>query len=172
MQFNKSSRRRPSSRRRLPKTKKNSRFLELAIVAIFALVLIYAASFAIRIQSGLSKTVDFPEHIVRLQILNGCGTDGAANSVTRALPAMIKLPLDVKIVDVDNFNSYDVEHSFVISRQKDLKPAKILAEQIGLDLDNIVFEPIENNYRSISATLVVGKDFETIFLDRDKKEEK
>lgn len=172
MLFKKSSSKRPSTRRRLPKTKKNSRLLELAIVAIFALVLIYAASFAIRIQTGLSKTVESPDHVVRLQILNGCGTDGAANQVTRALPGLIKLPLDVKIVDVDNFNSYDVEHSFIISRQKDLKPATILSEQIGLDTDKIVFESIENNYRSITATLVVGRDFETIFLDRDKIEEK
>lgn len=172
MRFSKSSRKRPSTRRRIPSKKKNSRLLELAIVAIFALVIIYAASFAIRVTQGFTRTIDSADYIVRLQILNGCGTDGAANKVTRTLPAFVKLPLDVKIVDVDNFNSYDVEQSFIISRQEDLSSAKILAHQIGLDKDNIVFEPIENNFRSITATLVIGQDYENIFLEKVDDEEK
>ncbi len=170
MFFKKSRSNRPSVRR-TAKTKKNSRLLEFAIVALFALVIIYGASFAIRITRGFSQTIETPEHIVRLQVLNGCGTDGAASKVTRALPSLIKLPLDVKIVDVADFNSYDIAQSFVISRQDDLTAAEILARQLGLDAGNIEFEPIENNYKSITATLVVGQDFGTAILERLQNEE-
>lgn len=153
-----------TKKRRIPKPRKNSRFLEMAIVVIFALVLIYGASFAIRITHGLSRTVDGPEYIIRLQILNGCGIHNAAGRMAKAFPELVRLPLEVDVVEVDNFKSYHVRGSFLISRNKDLKPVRILAEQLGLDADSIIYEPIENNYRSISATLILGEDFETIII--------
>ncbi|MEW5924579.1 MAG: LytR C-terminal domain-containing protein [Candidatus Zixiibacteriota bacterium] len=150
-------------KRRSPHPKKNSRLLEMAIVAIFALVVIYGASFAIRVTHGVSKTVDSPEYTIRLQILNGCGLDGAAGKAARKLPKMIKMPLEIDIVDVGDFDAYHVKESFLILRDKNQKGAEILAEQIGLDPDNLVYEPIENNIRSVSVTLVVGEDFDKLF---------
>ncbi|PKK83417.1 MAG: hypothetical protein CVT49_08890 [candidate division Zixibacteria bacterium HGW-Zixibacteria-1] len=135
----------------------------MAIVAIFALVIIYGASFAIRITHGFSKTVDSPEYTIRLQILNGCGADGAAGKVARKLPKIIKLPLEIDIVDVGDFDAYHVKESFLILRDKNQKGAEIFAGQIGLDPDNTTFEPIENNIRNVSVTLVVGEDFEKFF---------
>jgi hypothetical protein len=172
MQLKKSNKKnRTVKRRTVAKKKKNSRFLELAIVAIFALVAIYAASFAIRITHGLSKTIDAPDHIVRLQILNGCGTDGAANQVARTIPGLIELPLEVNVIDVDNFRAYDVSKTFVISRDEDLTAARLLTEQFSLDQDEIKYNPIENNYRSINATLVLGDDYETIFFPNQENKE-
>lgn len=140
-------------------------------MAILALVLIYAASFAIRITHGFSKTIDSPDYTVRLQILNGCGADGAANRVARALDGLIHLPLETKIVDVDNFDSYTVEKSFIIARESDLTAAELLAEQLGLDKDDIIYEAIENNYRSITATLVLGSNFDKALLQPSKQRE-
>jgi len=167
----KKSKKRTSVKRRTPVAKKgNSRLLELAIVAIFALVVIYAASFAIRITHGFSKTIESPDYIIRLQILNGCGTDGVAGRVAEAIPGKIKLPLDVKILDVDDFDSYDVEESFIITRDKDTEAAEILADQLGIDTDKITYQKLENNYRSISATLVLGKDYEETILKTFSKD--
>lgn len=151
-----------SIKRRSPKPRKNSRFLEMAIVAIFALVVIYGASFAIRITHGLSRTVDTPEYTVRLQVLNGCGIDGAASRVAKEIPGLVSLPLEVNIVEVADFESYHVTKSFLISRQKDMTPARLLAGQLGLDFDRTVYEPIVNNHRSTSITLVLGEDFERL----------
>jgi len=159
-----------SVKRKSPKPRKNSRFLEMAIVAIFALVIIYGASFAIRITHGLSKTVEAPEFTIRLQVLNGCGASGAAGRTARVLPKRINMPLELNIVDVADFNSYHVDNSFIISRDKDLTAARLLAEQLNMETDNIVYEPIDNNYRSISVTLVLGDDFETI-IEKPSNEE-
>ncbi len=164
MLFNKSNKNNNIKRRTTARKKGNSRFLELAIVAIFALVAIYAASFAIRITHGFSKTIEAPEHVIRLQILNGCGEDGAANRAAKAVPGRVKLPLEVKVMDVDDFNSYNVAETFVISRQDDTEAAQLLAEQLGLDSDKVIFQEMENNYRTISATLVLGKDYELTIL--------
>jgi len=157
-------------KRRSPRPKKKSKLLEMAIVAIFALVLIYGASFAIRITHGLSKTVESPDYVIRLQILNGCGVDGAAGRVARELPKLIKMPLEINIIDVADFNAYNVKESFLILREKNLEGVGILAEQLGLDSDRSLFEPIENNTRSISATLVLGEDFEKV-INKQKDEE-
>ncbi|UCD17462.1 MAG: LytR C-terminal domain-containing protein [Candidatus Zixiibacteriota bacterium] len=162
MFFRKTARKNGKVKRRTVKPKEKSRFLELAIVAIFALVMIYGASFAIRITHGFSKTIEMPEHTIRLQILNGCGVNGAASRVARALPGLISLPLEVDILEVEDFDSYNVAETFVISREKDLEAAEKFAEQLGLNTDKIAYNPIDNNYRSISLTLVLGDDFERL----------
>jgi hypothetical protein len=155
-------------KRRSPRPKKNSRFLELAILAIFVIILVYGASFALKITNGVSKTVDVPVYNIRLQILNGCGAHGAADKAAKMLPNLINLPLEVNVVEVYDFKAYGVKKSFIISREPDLTNARALAKQLGLGTDNIVFEPIENNYRSISVTLVLGDDYETALLKNKK----
>ena len=170
MILRKSSKRKISIKRRVPKPKKNSRFLELAIVAILALVIIYGASFAIRITHGFSRTIDIPKYGVRLQILNGCGIDGAAARIAKVIPGMIEQPLDLSIIEMSDFSSYHIEKSFLISREKETKATKILAEQLCIESENILYEPLENNYKSITSTLVLGEDFETI-LERKSKQE-
>jgi hypothetical protein len=156
----KKSKKSKSLKRHIPVARKsNSRFLELAIVAIFALVAIYAASFVIRITHGYSKTIEGPEYIIRLQILNGCGTNGVASLAAKAIPGLIKLPLEVKIMDIDDFDSYDVDECLIISRDNNIIAAELLAAQLNINSDKI-----ENNYRSISATLVLGKNYRETIL--------
>ena len=157
-----------SVKRRTPKVKKNSRFLELAIVAIFAMVVVYGASFALKITNGVSKTIDSPVQSIRLQILNGCGMRGVADKIARGLPSLIKPPLEVSVLEVFDFKAYDVKKSFLISREPDLSMAAALAGQLGLESENIVYEPIENNYRSITVTLVLGTDCSNLFLKSTK----
>jgi len=142
----------------------------MAIAAIFALVIIYGASFAIRITQGLSKTVEAPDYVLRLQVLNGCGINGAAGHVANELAKHIKHPLEIDVVDVGDFNAYHVNNTLLSLRDKNLGGADILAEQIGLDPDNSVYEPINNNVRSISATLVLGEDFDSLINKHKKKE--
>ncbi len=107
-----STKRKISIKRRVPRPKKNSRFLELAIVAILALVIIYGASFAIRITHGFSRTIDIPKYEVRLQILNGCGINGAAARIAKVIPGMIERPLEISIIEMSDFSSYHIEKSF------------------------------------------------------------
>jgi len=171
MIFKKSNKRKNTIKRRVPKPKKNSRFLELAIVAILALVIIYGASFAIRITHGFSRTIDMPEYGIRLQILNGCGVNGAAAKMAKVLSSVVGQPLELSIIDMDDFSSYHIEKTFLISRDKDTKPTRILAEQMGLDNDNILFEPLDDNYKSITSTLVLGEDFEIIMEELTVQED-
>jgi hypothetical protein len=164
MLFKRSSKNGIKIKRRTTKAKKNSRFLELTILAIFSLVVVYGASFALRISNGVSKTIDVPVQNIKLQILNGCGRHGIADKVAKALPTKVKLPLELSVVDIYDFRAFDVKKCFLISRSSDLSIAKNLAEHLGLDRENIVFEPLENNYRNIGVTLVIGEDYEQVLL--------
>jgi len=157
-----------SIKRHSPRARKHSLSLEMAILVIFALVVVYGASFAIKITHGFSKTVETPVQIVRLQILNGCGIGGAAGKIASAVPRLVKLPLEVQLVDYSNFDAYHVRNSFIISRDENLYAGKLLAGQLGLDEALVVYQPLEDNYRSISATLVLGDDYESIICKTTK----
>ncbi len=166
--FKKKPSRKIITRRKPVKQKQSSRLLEFAIVAIAALVVIYAISFTVRITRGFSKTVETPEFTIRMQILNGCGIDGAARQAEKNVPGQIRLPLDLMILEVTDFDSYHVKESFIISRDKDTKPAKLLADQLDLDKDKIIYKPLENNYQSINIALVLGEDYLDIWKDKNK----
>ncbi len=140
----------------------------MAIVAIFALVFIYGASFAIRITHGFSKTVEMPEYSIRLQILNGCGQNGVASRLAQRIPAIIRLPLEVSVLEVGDFDSYDVKKTFIISREKDLSQSEAFAKQLGIE-GNVIYRPLEDNYRGITTTLVIGEDYTTL-TDNDRQE--
>ncbi len=140
----------------------------MAIVAIFALVFIYGASFAIRITHGFSKTVDMPEYSIRLQILNGCGQNGVASKLAQKIPAVIGLPLEVSVLEVGDFDSYDVKNTFIISRDKDISQSEAFAKQLGIESE-VLYRPLEDNYRGITTTLVIGEDYAAL-TDKDKQE--
>lgn len=162
-----------TSRSRLPgsrlphrkgRSRITSRFLELGIVASFSLALVYTVSFAVKAARPVSRERQVPQISLRMQVLNGCGEKGCAGLVAERLERLVRFPLEVSIVDVDNFTVFDVEKSFFISRVPELNEARTLADQIGLSAADIVFAPLEDNYRSIHVTLVVGKDYKARFL--------
>ena len=140
------------------------RFLEVGIVAAFLLVMLYVASVFVRVSSGYSETVESPDHVVRLQILNGCGVVGLAARVADKIADYRDSDMEIKVVDTDNFKIRKVARTFLISRREDRYPAEMLAVKLGLDPQEVVFKSLVNNHSQVSATLVLGEDFETIKL--------
>ncbi|MCK4373507.1 MAG: hypothetical protein KAW61_10180, partial [candidate division Zixibacteria bacterium] len=72
--------------------------------------------------------------------------------------------LVIKVVDTDNFDLSRVSETFVLSRLEDRSAATVLAQKLGLIADGITFKPLENNYRQVTATLVLGEDWPTLEL--------
>ena len=139
-----------------------SRVLELSIAVLFVFVLVYVVSMSIRVSQGVSRTLQSPEHVVRLQILNGCGITGLASRFADGLSKYEDNDLEIQVVDTDNFEINKVSHSFIISRLEDKSVATMLATKLGLPSEEISYKPLENNYRHVSATLVIGEDWETL----------
>lgn len=142
-----------------------SRSLETMIVAGFAFAVVYAASFTVRATQGVTKMRPVDVLHLRVQALNGCGQGGVAGRVADALTAKARAPLEVSVVDVDNFTVFDIERSFIISRESNLEDAQLLARQFGMSAEDIIYAPLEDNYRSIHVTVVVGRDYEELFLN-------
>lgn len=148
-----------------------SRYLELLIAGAFVVLLIYVASFTIRVTRGVSKTIEPPQHTVRLQVLNGCGEPRLAARMSDQLAHYRDEELGIAIVDTDNFESLNIDSSFVISRDRDMSSAKVLAEKLGLATEQVIYRPIENNYRHVSVTLVLGADYSRITLGSPTEQE-
>lgn len=166
-----------SSRKPTTKSKSNrkstfrgGRTLEVIIAAVFGLVVLYVVSMSIRVSRGVSRTIDEPEHEVRLQVLNGCAVNGLAARVADTWSDYIDSDLHVVVVDADNFDLHNVAESFIISRQENRIAARLLAERVGLNPDQVVFKPLENNYRDVTATLVLGTDWPEVEAAQHEKE--
>ena len=142
--------------------KKPLRFLEFSILFLFVVVVGYVASFTVQITKGYSSENDPAEHFINLQVLNGCGEKGLANKLANKIEMAVEKPLALRVIDTDNFDNYGVEKTFIISRKSDLTAAQLLADQLGLE-EAVAYREIEDNYRDIGATLVLGKDYIVIF---------
>jgi len=141
-----------------------SRLLEIGILIAFGVTLVYVASFAVKATQSSHAERQVPEVTLRVQLLNGCAVRGVTNIAADKLPRRVHHPLAVSVVDTDNFTVFDIEKSFVISRTPDLEAARLLAFQLGLSIEDVSFAPIEDNYRSVQVSIVIGKDYKTSIL--------
>jgi len=138
-----------------------ARMLEMLILVSFVVTLVYVASFTVRATQGAYRERPVAVIGLRVQALNGCGEKGLANKIAEKLSERVVAPLAVEVVDAGNFSIFDIEKSFIISRTPDLADAQLLAAQLGLSAEEVIYVPLEDNYKSIQATLVIGKDFNT-----------
>ncbi len=153
------------------KFKVKSRYLELLIAATFVVLLVYVASFTVRITRGVSRTIEPPANQIRLQVLNACGISGLAVKIADELSGYSDDEMQIKIVDTDNFETMNLDSSFVISRVPDRGSARLLARRLGLDDDAVIFKPLDEDYRNVTVTLVLGADYERLESSLSAKKE-
>ncbi|SMO60940.1 LytR C-terminal domain-containing protein [Fodinibius sediminis] len=96
--------------------------------------------------------------IIQLEVLNGCGVPGLANTFTSALR---KNGFDV--VETGNFKNFDMTETVVIARTRDPKNAQRVADALGIDPENVFIEASEDFY--LDATVVIGSDYKSLTLN-------
>ncbi len=144
----------PSGRR-----KTVARILEYTIIAAFVVILVYVVMFTVKVADGVSRSVGVPSRTVRLQVLNGCGVRGLAAEYSGKLDGFADADMEIRVVDTGNFDIRLVKKSFVISRSEDESAARSLAQKLGLSSEEVLYQPLEHNLQSVSATLVLGQDY-------------
>lgn len=146
------------------KTKRSSPLnllLNFAIVALGAVVLFLAYSFIsttmvdTRVDPYVGDNQTSKGEVIQLDVLNGCGTAGAAQRFTDYLR---KRNFDV--VQLGNYSTFDVERTLVIDRVGDLKTAKKVAHALGIDEKNIIQQISPDYYLDVSV--VIGKDYDDL----------
>lgn len=90
--------------------------------------------------------------IIQLEVLNGCGISGVANNFTGLLREN-----GFDVVEIGNFERFDVEESFVISRSSSVNNARRVADALGIPRERIIREESPDFY--LDVTVVLGLDY-------------
>jgi len=149
---------------------KSSRWTELFLALVFVVTIIFVVSFIVKINTGVSETVERPQMLVRLQVLNATG-EAPDKKVMSYIENYRDNDIQIKIVDSDRFDLRKAAQSFIISREQDKTAAELLARKLNLSSLEILYKPLENNYRQVAVTLVIGEDFEQVCLPEEKEKE-
>ena len=96
-------------------------------------------------------------NVIQLEVLNGCGIPGIA---TRFTDSLREYGFDV--VETGNFDHFNVENSFVISRSGQIENALRVAKAIGIPEQNVIREASPDFF--LDVTLIIGSDFESLNL--------
>ena len=137
-----------------------SHLLNIAIVmlVIFICIQLYAI---LAYPSTRSELIDLPHEnvaqtLVQINIFNGSGIDGVGNMMTKFCREQ-----GYDVVEMGNYQSFDVETSLVVDRSGKLEHAKQLAKHIGISSDNVV--QLLNKEQMVAASIIIGKDFNKLF---------
>ncbi len=137
---------------------KNNLFLNAAIgfLSVLLITLVVALFFRFllpRISNARSDiNQELVSTVIQLEVLNGCGVPGIASTFTSALRNN-----GFDVVDSGNFERFDVQKSFVISRSNSTDNAKQVAAALGINEENIITEASPDYY--LDVTVVIGNDF-------------
>ncbi len=93
-----------------------------------------------------------PGQVIQIDLLNGCGVNGAASKFTNYLRAR-----GYDVVEMKNYKTFDVKESLIIDRAGDIETAKRVAYALGVRETNII-QQINHDY-FVDVSVVVGKDF-------------
>jgi hypothetical protein len=96
---------------------------------------------------------------LRIQVLNGCGVKGLARMVT---PGLRSFGFDVR--ETRNAANFDHKASAIIDRTGDLEMARIVADSLGVDAQNVSTRAAPNLV-DIDITLIVGADYRRLNLN-------
>ncbi len=119
---------------------------------------VYLIPMIIRVSDGYTRTLDAPEAIIRLEIVNASGERALGAAATRKLSGYVDRRVEIAVVADETFAVRPVTESFIISREEDVSSARLLAITLGLDPSAVVYRPLDNNTRCVSATLILGQD--------------
>ena len=140
------------------------KYLGIGVGSALLIVLLYLLASTLTVAGGISRVLDRPTHLVRLQVVNGSGVEGLTREVAKRLSDYADSVLEVRVVDAVDFDLRGLPRSFIISREQDKTAAALLAKKLGLDPSEVVYRPLEHNSLQVSATLVIGKNYESMKL--------
>ncbi len=93
--------------------------------------------------------------IIQVDVLNGSGMQGAANSCTAYLRAR-----GFDVVEMRNYKTSDVDESLVIDRVGNMANAERVAYALGIKKKNII-QQLNHDYY-VDVSIVIGKDVNSL----------
>ncbi len=132
--------------------------VKLAIIWVLLAVNVILISSLVQrlIAQGPDKPHVFKGEALSIEVLNGCGKTGLAQSFADHLQRK-----GCQIVNVDNADSDENPLTILIDRERRNKSdVKKLCELVGLDDDRII--SVQSESTEADVTLILGKDYESL----------
>ena len=142
--------------------RRNKRVLigQAVLVVICAIAVVYVSMTGAKVLGGVSRDADVPLKVIQVEIVNATGVQGVGSRVAKVLDGYAYDNVEVKVVVNDEFSIRTIPGTLLISRVADDASIPELAGRLGLNESEVDYRPLENNYRQVSATLVLGEDWE------------
>ena len=140
---------------------KNHRTAFLNLLIVLLVLIVGFLSYSLISRHVLQPPVDTertgvsPGEIIQLEILNGCGAQGAATLMTLYLRAR-----GYDVVEMRNYKTFDVRESLVIDRTGHLGNADKVAYALGIKKRNIVQQLNPDYY--VDVSVVIGSDYSSL----------
>lgn len=101
---------------------------------------------------------------VQVEVLNGCGIPGVAKKITNHLRDK-----GFDVVNVDNYESFNIEETYVIDRRSlDKIYATEVAQTLGIKLETGVAAFLSKD-KLLDVSVIIGHDYQKIYNFIDKK---
>jgi hypothetical protein len=139
------------SRKRIPQAKRGlkARGLELGILLLALILVVFLFSTVRRLTQTPEQPVPIERKVVRVEVLNGCGTPGLAKKVTDFL--RIK---GFDVVNVGNAENFEFPETIVVDRVGNMASAWKVARAVGVN--NVIQQ--KDVDLLLDVTLILGKD--------------
>lgn len=147
------------------------KLLTVLLTVGLAAVAVYLGLVGTRLVGGVTLTENPPAHLVRLQVLHAAGEKANASAVAGRVRDVTAGSLDLRVVEIREFDLRAVTRTTIVSRIEDKTAAELLAERLGMDPEAVYYRPLEHNTRQVTTTLIVGPDFENILTTLEAKKE-
>jgi len=146
-------------------------WLDFALAGVFVVIFAVAAGSVHEAVFGISRTVDTPDNILLIELLD-CSSDGRfSNGAAEQIEGLSDRSLEIEVVNRDRLHMTQKMSSFIIARSENKKAAEELARRLGLNPDDVVIRPLEHENGRLQASLVLGDDFDPVRLQKNPKEE-
>lgn len=130
--------------------------LDVGLILTAVLAIVYMVSTTGKAVSGYTAEDPIPDHRVRLQLVDATSPGDTVRVTRDDIESLSDMKLSLEIVERSSFDLRPVGKSFVISRQEDLAAARLVAERLGLDPDDVEYKPLVNNRNHVAVSLVLG----------------
>lgn len=131
--------------------------LNVMMFVLFAVVIYLLYSMVLKFtgssdEAETAKKLGQPSEIIQVEVLNGCGVSGVADRFTDFLRRK-----KIDVVNVDNYISFDVEHTLVLDRTGNEANAFKVASELGI-ANKYIVKQINKDY-FLDVSIVIGKDY-------------
>lgn len=134
----------------------NAVLIVLGLVLIVLLYSMVTRALAPRIDPiREAETGGLVGDIIQVEVRNGCGIAGLAATTT-----MFLRDHGFDVVEVGDYESFDVAESRVVDRVGDLASARKVAALLGIPEERVVQEIRPEYY--LDASVIIGRDYESL----------